>query len=84
MTLSSVADGPIIWGGGGDDDDDPVIVFPGISGYLYTVKQGSHPGQGLQTVTQVRTRSVDLEILRVPITPQGSRSFWQVERVREP
>jgi len=96
VTLSSDADGPIIWGDDDDpvisdadgpiiwgDDDDPVIVFPGISGYLYTVKQGSHPGQGLQTVTQVRTRSVDLEILRIPVSPQGSRSFWQVERVRE-
>jgi hypothetical protein len=84
IELSDVTPWPGTGGGGGgvDDGDDPVIVFPGLPGWLYTVKHGTGPGQGQWAdVAQVRTRSDhEGEVLRVPVKVTGARGFWRVER----
>lgn len=63
----------------------PVLVFDGLPGHLYTVRYGTHPGQVTQIVRSVRTTTAhDAEILKVPVTANGPRGFWVVERISDP
>ena len=64
---------------------NPVLASDGLPGHLYTVRYGTHPGQVTQTIRSVRTTTAhDAEILKVPVTANGPRGFWVVERVSDP
>ena len=79
VTLTGVGATPWV-----STDDNPVLIFNGLPGQLYTVRQGTGPSQINQEVTRIRTTTeYDAEILQVPVTPSGPRSFWQVERVSD-
>lgn len=59
----------------------PVVIFDGLPGYIYIVRQGSDPDRVMQEIARVRTTTpADAETIAVPVTPQGPRQFWMVER----
>ena len=78
--ISATLEGVVAISGG-----SPVLVFDGLPGHLYKIRYGTHPSEVNQIIRSVRTTNVhDAEILKVPVTANGPRGFWVVERVSDP